>query len=56
MHNFEYKDPLNSARVGCLRGYNIVLLAVFVEVPFPSVSAKLLCRRGWGLLESHEDD
>lgn len=56
MHNFKNKGPLLSPGTGCLCGCTIVLLAVFVEVPLLSVSAKLLCGRVWGLLESHGDD
>lgn len=56
MHNFKNKGSLLSFGASCLRGCNIVLLAVFLGVPFPSVSAKLLCGRDQGLLESHGDD
>lgn len=55
-HNFKEQGPLPSAGAGCLCSCKTVLLAVFVEVPFRSVSAKLLGRWGWGLVGSHGDD
>lgn len=56
MHNFKNKGPLLAVAASCLRGCTIVLLAVFLGVPFPSVSAKLLCGRDRGLLQSQGDD
>lgn len=56
LHNFKNKGPLLSVGASCLCGCNIVLLAVFLGVPFPSVSAKLLGGRDRELLESHGDD
>lgn len=56
MHNFKNKGPLLSVAASCLRGCNIVLLAVFLGVPFPSVSAKRLCGQDRELLEFHGND